>query len=477
MEFPIIGKVKNPAPWIIGAIAASILAIGGTTYFALNRSKPAVNLEKLTVQVKAQTLRLQITASGTVVPVQTVNLSPKTSGRLSKLYVEQGDRVQQGQLIAQMDNADIEAQLIQARANVAQAQARLAEAANGSRPEEIAQASARLAQAQARLAEAQRGRPEEIAQAQAQVDSAQGRVRLTQERLRDYESLAKQGAVTLDKLAEVKADNNTAEANLREAQQRLRQAQQGGRIEQVAQLQAAAEEARQSLRQLQNGTRSEQIAQLRAAVVAAQGQVQVIQEQLENTIIRAPFSGVVTQKYATEGAFVTPTTTASSTASATSTSIVAIAKGLEVLAKVPEVDIGQIIPGQSVEIVADAYPDKVFPGKVRLVSPEAVVDQSVTSFQVRVSLDNGKDLRSGMNVDLTFLGKEVDNALVVPTVAIVTEKGKTGVMIVNSDNKPKFKAVTIGSSVQDQTQVLEGLNEGDRVFIDLPKDQKPKEGS
>jgi HlyD family secretion protein len=168
---------------------------------------------------------------------------------------------------------------------------------------------------------------------------------------------------------------------------------------------------------------------------------------------------------------VTPTTSASSDASATSSSIVAVARGLEILAQVPEADIGRINQGQQVEIVADAYPDQVFKGHVRLIAPEAVIEQGVTSFQVRVALDTGTDkLRSGLNVDLTFLGDRVSNALVLPTVAIVTEKGQTGVLIPDENNKPQFRAVTIGAQIQDQTQILEGIKQGDRVFVNPPKD-------
>jgi HlyD family secretion protein len=141
---------------------------------------------------------------------------------------------------------------------------------------------------------------------------------------------------------------------------------------------------------LQNGRRPQEIAQLKAAVDAAKAEVMSVQVQLQDTIIRAPFSGIVTQKYATEGAFVTPSTSASSTASATSTSIVALAKGLEILAKVPEADIRQIKPGQQVEFEADAFPGKVFKGRVQRVAPEAVVDQNVTSFEVRVALLTGQ---------------------------------------------------------------------------------------
>ena len=192
--------------------------------------------------------------------------------------------------------------------------------------------------------------------------------------------------------------------------------------------------------------------------------------------IKAPFDGIVTQKYATEGAFVTPTTSASTTSSATSTSIVALARGLEIIAEVPEVDIGQIKTNQVVDIKADAFPDQIFKGRVRLIAPEAIVEQNVTSFQVRVQVQTGQDkLRSGMNTDLIFLGETVRDALVVPTVAIATQKGQTGVYVPDENNKPDFKPITIGSSIQDKTQVLDGLNREDQVFVDFPEGLEPKD--
>lgn len=476
IQLPLIGKVKNPSRWVIGLLASSVVVIG-TTYFIVNRATPKSDIAQLTVPVESEDLTLRITASGKVVPVQSVNLSPKTSGRLEDLRVEQGDKVEQGQIIALMDDADIQAQLAQSRANLAQVQAELAQARAGSRPEEIGQARARLQQAEAQLSQARAGsRVEEIAQAKAQVDAAAARVSLTSSRVQRNRSLAAQGAIAQDTLDEVVADDGSARAALQEAQRRLAQLQNGSRTEEIAQRQGAVVEARQALQQLQNGTRPEEIAQAEAAVAAAVGQMQAVQVQLRDTIIRAPFSGVITQKDATEGAFVTPTTSGSSSSSANVTSIAKIARGLEILAQVPEVDVGQIKQGQQVEIIADAYPDQVFKGRVRLISPEAIVDQNVTSFQVRVAIDTGKDeLRSGMNVDVTFLGQALQDALVVPTVAIVTEKGKTGVLVPDKANKPQFRLVTIGPSIIDQTQILSGLKEGERVFIDLPEDQKPKE--
>jgi HlyD family secretion protein len=286
--------------------------------------------------------------------------------------------------------------------------------------------------------------------------------------------LGSQGAVSQDRLDEALTEERNAIANLNEAQRRLEQ-QRNSKPPEIDQLEAAVAEARSNLQQLQKGRRPEEINQFKAAVEAARAELLSAEVQLQDTVITAPFSGIVTQKYATEGAFVAPTTSASSTASATSTSIIAIAKGLEILATVPEVDVGRIKPGQSVEIVADAFPDKVFKGRVQRVAPEAVKEQNVTSFQVRVTLLTGQqELRSGMNVDLTFLGEQLSNALVVPTVAIVTQDGETGVMVPDLDNEPKFKPVKIGPTIQNQTQILEGLGQGERVFIDLPEDSKQK---
>ncbi|MEH2125709.1 efflux RND transporter periplasmic adaptor subunit [Nostoc sp.] len=475
IEIPVIGKVKYPLRWLIGLMAGSALVVGTiTTYTLVNQGTNKEDIAQLTVPVAAQTVTLRITASGKVVPVQSVNISPKNPGVLSRLYVEQGDRIQQGQILARMDSAGIEAQRSQYRANLAQSQAQLAQAIAGSRPQEIAQARARLAQSQAQLAAAKAGnRPQEIAQSQSQVDAAQARVNYTNEQVKRYQYLYKEGAEKKQLLDQAISDDKSARANLEEAKKRFSLVQSGTRSEEIDQRQAAVNEARAALVLLEDGTRSEEIAQRQAAVASAEAQLKGVQVQLEDTIIRAPLSGIVTQKYAEPGAFVTPTTSASTSASATSSSIVAVARGLEILAQVPEADLGRIKQGQQVEIVADAYPDQVFKGHVRLIAPEAVVEQGVTSFQVRVALDTGIDkLRSGLNVDLTFLGDRVKNALVLPTVSIVTEKGKTGVLVPDAKNKPQFREVTVGAQIQDKTQILEGVKEGDRIFVNPPKDYK-----
>lgn len=448
LEIPIIGKkVKHPLRWFIGLTAAGVLVIGATTtYTVVNRGTSKQDIAALTIPVEAKDVTLLISASGKVQPVQSVNISPKNSGTLVELYVEQGDKVKQGQTLAKMDSADIQARIAEARANLAQNQAQLEQALAGNRPQEIAQA-------------------------QAQVDSAQAKAKYTSEQVKRYQYLYQQGAEKKQLLDQAISEDNAAKASLQEAQKRLSLQQSGTRSEQIAQKEAAVTESRAALRLSQAGSRPEEIAQRKAAVAAAQAKLKTEQVNLDNTIIRAAFSGVVTQKYANIGAYVTPTTSASSSASATSSSVVALARGLEVLASVPEAEIGRIKQGQQVEIMADAYPDQVFKGHVRLIAPEAVKEEGVTLFQVRVAIDTGLDkLRSGLNVDMTFLGDKVQDALLVPTVAIVTEKGNEGVLVPDAKNKPLFRPVTIGAQIKDQTQILEGVKQGDRIFLNPPAD-------
>jgi len=425
-------KGRRPSSWLLGVAAAGAVGLGvAGVLFARQNANP-VDVAALTVPVEAESLTVRIIASGKVQPVRTVNLSPKSAGILRELLVEQGDRVEQGQIIARMENADTQAQLAQAQARVNQAQARLDAVQAGNRPEEISQRQA------------------EVAQAQAQVMDAETRLNLAETRLQRNQTLQLEGAISRDDLDAVEQEAQSARANLAAAQANLRATQE-------------------RLDLSRSGSRSEEIAEAQAQVQEAIANLESVRVQAADTVIRAPFSGIITQKYATEGAFVTPTTSASDASSATSTAIVALADGLEVLAEVPEVDIGQISVGQTVEIRADALPDQVFQGRVKLVAPEAVVQQNVTSFQVRVEILTGQEeLLSGMNVDLTFVGDSLDRALVVPTVAIVTKDGQPGVLVPDERDRPEFVPVTLGSGIGNQTQVLDGLDSGDRVFIDLP---------
>ena len=426
---------QRPLPWLVGGLALGILGIGAAVAFNRYRDSD-YDVAALTVPVESAEVTVRINASGEVEAFRTVNLSPKTSGIVDELLVEQGDSVEQGQILARMDIDDLNAQLRQNQANLAEAEAQLQDLLQGTDRPQLAQAEANLEAVRSQLTE------------------ANAQLRLTEgDLIRDL-SLYDQGAISERELDNSQTSVDSALANVR-------------------QLEARIEEAQQRLEDLEDDPDPEDVAQARAQVERARGQVAVIRTRIDNTIIRAPFSGIVTQRFANEGAFVTPTTSASEAASATSSAIFAIASGLEVVAEVPEADLNQIQVGQAVEIVSTAYPEQVFTGEVRLIAPEAIERQNVTIFQVRVQLNSGlEQLRSNMNVDVSFLGNRLSDALVVPAVAVVTQGGETGILTPGENNRNiRFRPVTLGPQVGDQIQILDGVTSGERVFVDLPPGQ------
>ncbi|NJR70408.1 MAG: HlyD family efflux transporter periplasmic adaptor subunit [Synechococcales cyanobacterium CRU_2_2] len=466
------GNKGSISPWVIGG-ACLVLGLGASAVaVAMLRDQAKVSeeqLQALTALVESKNLTLKISTTGTVVPVRSVNLSPKNSGRLEEVFVKQGDRLRQGDLIALMESQDLDAQLLQAQARLAQARARLAENEAGDTQLAVAQQNEKVNQAREQIEIESFA----VKEAEAQVAEAKAQRNLAQKQYERNIPLVDAGAISRDRLDEIALAARRTQTSLDRTQASLERVQTGLRV-----ARSRLEEAELSRTDAQGSQRPEQIEQAQAQVAEILGQIRAIEVQKQDTRLVAPFDGIVTQRYADPGAFVTPTTSASSTASATSTSVVALAQGLEVLANLPEADISTIRPGQAVEVRVDSYVDQVFQGEVRLISPEAVKEQNVTSFQIRVALTTGESqLRSGMNADLAFVGNVIDNALVVPTVAIVTREGKRGLLLPNAKNEPEFREATAGVTIGNQTQILSGAKLGDRVFIDLPPGrqfQEPK---
>jgi HlyD family secretion protein len=436
MYIPLINKkVKRPWLWFLGLVLAGGIAATTGTLLLKRQQTPTTDVSALTVPVETAAITVRISASGDVAPFRSVNLSPKNSGIVDELLVEQGDKVEQGQVIARMDSRDLEAQLRQNQGAVAEAEAQLVDIGQATDREQIAQSEANLAAIEAQIADAQ---------------SRLNLARLNRDR---NQNLVDQGAIAQSELDRTNSDVRSAEANLEQVQFRV-------------------EEARQRLIDLNQPPDPEDIAQAEARLESARGRLQATATQIEDTLIRAPFAGIITQKFATEGAFVTPTTSASDASSATSSAIVALAEGLEVVAEVPEADIAQIKPNQDVEITADTFGEQVFKGKVRFIAPEAIEKRSVTIFQVRIRLLTGQNqLLSNMNVNISFLGNQLNDALVIPTVAVVTQSGENGVLVPDEKNRIRFRPVTLGAQVGDQIEITQGLKEGDRVFINLPPGQ------
>ena len=191
-------------------------------------------------------------------------------------------------------------------------------------------------------------------------------------------------------------------------------------------------------------------------------------------LIKSPFSGTITSKYAEIGSYVAPSANISSNTSAKNF-IFELSDGIEIIAKVPESDIGRIKIGQAASIRVESYPSKKYKATITKIAPRAIKDNNVTSFEVTLKFNEiPENIKVGMTVDLEFKVENATEKILVPTVSIVTEKGKKGILKLDKNNSPKFEEVEFGISSGDKTSVINGLKPGEKVFIDIPPWSKRK---
>ena len=128
------------------------------------------------------------------------------------------------------------------------------------------------------------------------------------------------------------------------------------------------------------------------------------------------------------------------------------------LQKCPKV-LWRIRLGQEANVRVDAFADKRFNAQVSEIAPRASKQDNVTSFEVTLSLENpSSKLRIGMTVDIEFQSNATDISTLVPTVAIVTENGQPGVLIVGQKKQPRFQKVELGTSSGSKTAIIKGIN-------------------
>ena len=185
-------------------------------------------------------------------------------------------------------------------------------------------------------------------------------------------------------------------------------------------------------------------------------------------LIKAPYAGKITAKYAEIGSYVTPSSNLSSDSKAKNF-IFELSEGLEIIAKVPESDIGRIKTGQEASVRIEAYPSNKYSAIVKKIAERAVKDNNVTSFEVTLNFkETSEEIKIGMTADLEFKVKSNEEKILVPTVSIVTEKGEKGVLKVDKNNAPKFEKIEIGISSGNKTSIIDGLKPGEQIFIDIP---------
>jgi RND family efflux transporter MFP subunit len=301
-----------------------------------------------------------LSASGYLVARRKAVVSAKIQGRLAELDVDEGSWVTAGQVIARLDNADLQAQIEVARAGVQQATADLAE--------------------------------------------KQRQLRLTQ-------GLATDGVVSQD------------------------------------QLQAAMSRVRLA----------------EAALSQSKASLSLAEATFQNTIIRAPFAGVVVKKMAEVGESVAPIPPGVNLSTSTG-AIVGIADmtTLEAEADVSETNIAKLQRNQPAQVSVDAIPDHTYRAVLRQVIPTADRTKATIAVKVRL-LEKDKNLRPEMSAKVTFLehatksSSTVRPIITVPKDALVTGNGATAVFVMDSRKKVHLVPVSIGGEAQGEVIISEGL--------------------
>lgn len=462
----------KPSPMRLGLITlvtAALVGAGG--YFFLGWGKGdagAGDESKNLVEVKTGPAKITVLATGMIRPQQEVKISPKQTGLLKQLFVKQGDLVKKGQLLAIMDDSNLLGDAAAARGTYLASLDNVRKLKAGNRPQEVA--AAKFQELKAKNAERQA--KDNIHRLQAQVEALTAQVKRDETFAQRQQYLANQGAVSDQAGIDAATAAEVTRSQLRAAKQEKEQAQDA-----LAQSQAELSAIHEQHDLMKQGFRKEDIEAATHNAMTSQGQLMRVQSLINDTRIKAPFDGVITQKYTDAGAIVTPTT-ASATTSATSSSIVALAGSLEMVAQVSESNLPKITIGQEVEITATAYNDKVFHGKVTQIAPAAIVTSNVTTFEVHaVPIDDEKhQLMSGMNVSAKFVVGELPDAITVPTVCVISRRGQAGVFVPNAKGEPDFKEVKTGPTVGRDIVILEGLKKGDKIFQGLSREQLAKEG-
>jgi HlyD family secretion protein len=325
--------------------------------------------------------RTVLNASGYVTARRQATVSSKVTAKVTEVLVEEGMKVQEGQVLARLDDTNV-------KTSLRLAQAQLVSATNG------------LAETRVRIKEAD-------------------------------QELQRQTGLVKNKIA-TQADYDHAEATLLALRARLEQQQ--------------------------------------AEVVVAERQVAYWDQQLDDTIIRAPFSGIVTSKNAQPGEMISPI---SAGGGFTRTGICTIVdmESLEIEIDVNESYINRVGAGQAVEATLDAYPEWKIPSKVIAIIPTA--DRQKSTVKVRVGFDKlDPRILPEMSVKVAFReaggsGPVAGRTVLVPKAAVQQQGGRDVVFVMLS-GKAERRAVTVSKTRSDEVVISAGVGAGERVIVDAP---------
>jgi HlyD family secretion protein len=414
------------AKWIVtGVTLFVLLGVGNFVYGRLNATTEVetVRARAVTPAAAAAQGDVVLNATGYIIAAHKIELASKVVGRVAWIGVEKGDKVKQGQVLVRLEDDEYKAQVQQAQGGLEQLVAKLAEAVNGSRPEEIARANADVEQAKADLSDAK---------------------------------------ITLDRTKKLVEAKVSPQRDLDDAL-----AKYDGAAAKLNSLQRTADLAR-------IGTRKEQVDAIRGQIVQAKGQLDFYQNQLSNTVIAAPTAGTILERNVERGEFVTTGFVGDKGAKGYVVSMADL-DDLKAELDINQNDFAKLSMGQKAIITTDAFPDLKFDGAIDEMSPEANRQKATVQVKVKV-LHPDSHLRPDMNASVAFLAdaKPVTNAAVdrKPVVYAPSSAIREGAVFVVVDGKAVHKSVKTGPASSQGVKIESGLIGGEDLINNPPAELK-----
>jgi HlyD family secretion protein len=420
-------QTHEASPWAVRWIVAgvAIFVLLGAARFIYAKLTAATEVQIVRVHAAAPLTssggNVILNATGYIVAAHKIELAAKVVGKVAWIGVDKGYKVKAGDVLVRLEDDEYRAHLLESKGNLEMLKAKLAEAQNGSRPEEIAKAKADLEQAKA----------------------DQENARVTLERTRD---LVHQKVLSSQALDDAQARYDGAVAKT-------------GSFDRVYEL-------------VRLGPRKEEIDALRAQVQQAQGTLDYNQTQLDNTIIRAPIDGTILERNVEKGEFVTTGFVGDKGAKGYVVSMANL-RELDVELDINQNDFGKLGPTQAGIVTTDAYPDRKYEGAIREISPEA--NRQKATVQVKVKVINPDDyLRPEMNASVAFYSKDKpgSHAEVKPLVIVPASTVRDNGVFVVVDGKAVRRTVKVAGTTSQGVQIADGLIGGEDIIMNPPADLK-----
>ena len=398
-----------------------LIAIIGGGYYIYTKSKEAEE-NKVTVYKTEKVKRGEIKniINATAIVKTRVNaylkIGTRTTGLVQKMFIDIGDYVKKGQLIAIIDQREFKKNIQKIKSQIQKAKNRL---------EQIDQLY-----------------PVKIKEAEKNLQVAKAEYQFAHWKFQREKELLKEGFTTKEDFEIAKRQLKTKKAKLKLAEETLKRLKVEYKTEKKL----------------------------------AQDDIKILKKELEKAKIRlsyteiySPIDGIVSNVVAREGETLV--------AGLQAGELVTILKPdrLEIQIFVDETDIGKVKPGQKVIYYVDAFPDRIFTGKITKIYPEPIVKQNIVYYLaiVPVKKDYAYYLRPEMTVYTKIIAGIKKNAIIIPNSAVRFEKGKQYVYVIKN-GKPQIRYIKTGWIDERYTEVIEGLKEGEVIATKFTAPVKTK---